>query len=325
MPRLSGLDVLGAARRLTGRVRRTPVLTSERLDDILGARIFLKAEHRQLTGSFKLRGVLNRMLQFGPSELDRGVIAGSSGNHGRALVTAAAELGTSAVVVLPSDAPEHKRAAIEAAGATVVPFDRVATDRDALVASLVLRHRRVPVPSSDDLAVIAGNGSAAVELLEDVGCLDCLVIPVGGGGVAAGTGLVARSLYPGVQVFGAEPAGADDTARSLRAGAPVPIDMPTTIADGLRHPRPGTLTFPIIRRTLRDVLVVSDVDIVAAMRLVRDCVGDIVEPSGACGLAAVVAHPRIFTGRRVGILISGGNVEPALFDQLVGGPAPAPS
>jgi threo-3-hydroxy-L-aspartate ammonia-lyase len=301
---------------LAGLVRQTPVLTDDRLDTLLNVRLFLKAEHRQYTGSFKIRGALNRMLGLTPSELGRGVIAGSSGNHGKAVAAAARHLGASAMIVIPDDAPEAKHAAIKALGAVVVAFDRAAVDRDVLVDELAGRHGYVPLPSSNDTAVLIGNGSAAAELIEQVPDLDVLVVPVGGGGLAAGCGLAAQTLAPSLRVVGVEPLGADDTARSLRAGIPVTIAAPSTIADGLRHRAPGSLTFPILQRVLYDLFVVSDEHIIAAMRLLYAILGDTVEPSGACAMAAVLAHPSFFAGQRLGVLLTGGNIDRTTFCAL---------
>jgi threonine dehydratase len=306
-------DVLAAAHRLTGLVRCTDVLASDRLDALVGARVFLKAEHRQVTGSFKARGALNAMLRL---DVARGVIAGSSGNHGKALATAAHLLGTTATVVLPDDAPTAKRRAIEQAGATVVPFDRSAWDRDELTAKLAEQHDKVIIPSSDNPDVLAGNGSAAVELLSQTEGLDAVVVPIGGGGLAAGTCLAVRALCPRIPVYAVEPADANDTFHSLRTGRRTTIPTPNTIADGLRHRTPGTVTFPILRRALRDVLLVTDADITAAMRVLRDCIGDRIEPSGACALAALLAHPATFRGQRLGVLVTGGNIDPTLFATL---------
>ncbi len=272
------IDIAAAARRIAGFTCQTPVLTSAGLDAMFGARLFFKAEHRQLTGSFKLRGVLNKLLQLTTEELARGVIAASSGNHGIALASAARSLDVTATIVLPDDAPLSKRAAIEALQARVVPFDRTRVERDALVNEIVLQTGAIVVPSSDDYDVIAGNGSAALEFIDSVPDLDSIIAPVGGGGVAAGSALAARGGAPTMSVYGAEPAIADDTIRSLRAGVPVDIPLSTTVADGLRHGRPGAVTFPILQRTVDDILPVSEEHIIAAMRLFRNEIGDILEP-----------------------------------------------
>ncbi|MBF6221748.1 threonine/serine dehydratase [Nocardia abscessus] len=295
---------------LAGAVHRTPVLTSDRLDARFGARIFFKAEHRQLTGSFKIRGVLNRLLRCTPADLAHGVVAGSSGNHGKALAFAARCLGTTATIVLPDDVSPIKQEAITALGARIVRFDRRTTERDELVAAIARRESLLIVPSSDDLDVIAGNGTAAAELLSEVPELDTLVAPVGGGGLAAGSGVAARTVTRGTLVYGAEPEQADDTIRSLRAGHPVTIASPNTVADGLRHTHPGVITFPILQRTLADVLPVREYHIRAAVDLLYATFNDAVEPSGACALAAVLAQPDRFVGQSVGILLTGGNVVP---------------
>lgn len=312
------VDVTAAARRIGGFIRRTPVLTSDSLDAMLGATLFFKAEHRQLTGSFKFRGVLNTLLQRSTEELACGVIAASSGNHGIALASAAKSFKTTATIVLPDDAPRSKRAAIESLGAAIVPFDRATTERSSVISELVSQRGGIVLPSSDDCDVIAGNGSAAIELISSVPDLDSIIAPVGGGGMAAGSALAARALAPTMSVYGAEPALADDTIRSLRAGAPVGIAPPTTIADGLRHCRPGTVTFPILQRTVEDILPVSEEQITTAMRLLYNAFGDALEPSGACAFAAVLGHPDHFAGRRIGIMLTGANIEFELFCALTG-------
>ena len=247
------------------------------------------------------------MLDYTPGELARGLVAGSSGNHGKALALAAHRMGTTATIVMPSDAPQIKRDAIAALGGCVVTFDRRTVSRDELVHAVAAQERRIIVPSSDDLAVIAGNGTATLELLEQIPRLDLVLVPVGGGGLAAGSGLAARAVAASTKVCGAEPECADDTIRSLRAGRRIRIPTPDTIADGLRHSEPGPITFPILLDTLADMFSVSEAQIEMAVVL-HDAFGEPVEPSGACGLAAVIAEPARFVGRRVGILVTGGNV-----------------
>ena len=309
-------EVDEAAARIRPWTIRTPVLSSSQLDNLLGLRLMVKAEHRQRTGSFKLRGALNHLLALDGTGRRAGVVAASSGNHGIAVAEAALVTEMTAVLVVPADVPPVKADAIRQRGARLVTFDRFTTDRDVVTAALALREGRSTVPSSDDCAVMIGCGTVALELLEQAGELDALVVPVGGGGLAAGCASVAAGLRPTLPVYGVEPAGADDTALSIRQGTRCTIAAPTTIADGLRHRCPGELTFPINQRLLHDVLLVSDETIVEAMRLLWDHFGDRVEPSGACALAGVIAHADRFRGGRVAVIASGGNVDSAHFAEV---------
>ncbi|HEY0638124.1 MAG TPA: threonine/serine dehydratase [Pseudonocardiaceae bacterium] len=310
-------DVLGAAARIRPWAVHTSLLRSPELDALLGLTLVIKAEHHQRTGSFKLRGALNRMLRLDTRERAAGVIAGSSGNHGRALAAAASLVGTTATVVMPADAPAGKLDAIRTHGAHVVTVDRLRTDRDTLTTRLAIEQGRLVVPSSDDPDVIAGAGTVALELLAEAGRLDALIVPVGGGGLAAGCAVAAAALRPGLRVYGVEPAGADDTRRSVLHGQVCTIAPPATIADGLRHRRPGRLTFPITSRLLHDILVVSDRSIADAMRLCEEHLHERIEPSAACSLAAVLSRPALFRDRHVAVVATGGNIEPTLFDHLV--------
>lgn len=308
-----------AARRLDGIAHRTPVLTSTTLDRMSGAHLMLKAENLQRTGSFKFRGAYNAIASLSPEERERGVCAFSSGNHAQAVALASSLLGTRATILMPNDAPEAKRLATEGYGARVITFDRYKDDRAALAASLSDREGLTMVHAFDNLHVMAGQGTAALELVEDAGPIDVLVVPISGGGLMAGCGTAARDLLPDVELLGVEPETADDTARSLAAGQRVRIPIPRTIADGLQADSPGELTFATNRRQVDAVVTVTDSQIVEAMRLLFERLKIVVEPSGATAIAAVLAYPERFAGRRVGIIISGGNINADSFATLIAG------
>ena len=311
-------DVKAAAARLAGVAHRTPVLTSRTLDERTGATVLLKAENLQRAGAFKFRGAYNRISQFSDEELARGVCAFSSGNHAQAVALSAALVGTPATVLMPEDAPAAKRAATEGYGATVITYDRFREDRDALAGELTRERDLVLVPPYDDELVMAGQGTAALELIEDAGPLDVLVVPMSGGGLMAGCGVAARALLPGVELIGVEPSAGDDTKRSLAAGERVRIATPRTIADGLRVDTPGALTFEVNRRQVDDVLLVDDNAIVETMAVLFERLKIVVEPSGAIALAAVLGDRERFAGRRVGVVLSGGNVGLDQFRDMVG-------
>ncbi|MEU8971072.1 threonine/serine dehydratase [Streptomyces monashensis] len=310
-------EVYQAAERIRGRVVRTPVLTLPEFDAELGAQIFLKAELHQVTGAFKIRGALNKLLSLPPDALRRGVVAASSGNHGRAVATLARDLAVPAVLVLPADAPAAKIEAVRREGARVVLYDPVHDDRDALTAAIATEEGMQILPSSDDPVVAAGHGTVALELLAVTGPLDRLVVPVGGGGLAAGCAVVAKTLYPAIEVIGVEPQAGDDTARSLRAGHRVSVPTARTLADGLRHQTPGRFTFEVNRCLLDDVVTVDDDEIAAGMGELWRQGRLVVEPSGACALAAVLARRPDPAGLRVGVVLSGGNVDEARFHRII--------
>jgi threonine dehydratase len=311
-------DVRAAARRLGGSVTRTPALPAEGWDAVTGYRVFFKCENLQRTGSFKIRGALNKVLALSPGERTRGVVAFSSGNHAQAVALAARLVGTTAVICMPRDAPAVKVEATRAHGAEVVFYDRRTDDREALARRLAAETGRVLVPPFDDPMVMAGQGTAALELLEDVGPLDALLAPVGGGGLMAGCSTVARALRPGIQVIGVEPETANDTALSLEKGERVTIPPPPTIADGVRLTTPGALTFPILRSNLAGIVLVSDDEIRAAVRAVALRARLVVEPTGAVAAAAVLAgRLPLERGARVGVILSGGNVDPGVFVDIL--------
>jgi threonine dehydratase len=312
-------DVRAAARRLHGVAHRTPVLTARTLDELTGARVFLKAENLQRAGAFKFRGAFNAVASLDPDTRRRGVATVSSGNHAQALALAARLHEIPAVILMPSDAPEGKLAATRGYGAEVIAFDRYAEDRDALLDELVAERGLEPVHPYDDPRVMAGQGTVALELLEDAGPLDLLLVPVGGGGLVAGCATAVEGLSPATRVIGVEPEAGDDTRRSLQAGERVTIPVPRTIADGQQLPTPGELTFGVVQRLVEDVVTASDAEIVATMRLLFERCKTVAEPSGACALAALL-HGRVeVAGARVGAVISGGNVAADRFSALIEG------
>lgn len=301
-------DVTTAAQRIVGLVHRTPVVTSRRIDEIVGRSVYFKCENLQRAGSFKMRGATNKLRLLSEEGISR-VVAFSSGNHAQAVALASRELGIDAVIVMASDAPRAKIEATRAYGARIVPYDRMREDREALAAELVEREERALVRPYDDAAIIAGQGTACLELLDEVADLDLVVAPVGGGGLLAGSAVAARDA--GVRVFGAEPETADDTARSLEAGARVTIDPPDTIADGARVQIPGAVTFPIVQALAEAVVRVSEAGIRQAMDLFMTRTKLVVEPTGALGLGALLEGCLPAGADRVGVIVSGGNLDPA--------------
>jgi len=311
-------DVRDAAARLAGIAHRTPVLRSRTLDRLVGAEVFLKCENFQRVGAFKFRGAYNAASRLSPERLGEGIAAYSSGNHAQAVALAARELGTTAVILMPEDAPRSKREATAGYGAEIVTYDRYSEDRTALGEALAAERGLALIPPYDHPHVIAGQGTAALELLEETGRLDLLVAPVGGGGLIAGSAIAAKGLYPDIRVVGIEPEAGDDTKRSLAEGRRVTIEVPRTIADGQALPTPGELTFSINRRLLDGVELVSDDEIRQAMRFAFERLKIVVEPSGATGLAALLAGRLGPLPGRVGVVISGGNVDAARFAELIG-------
>jgi threonine dehydratase len=312
-------DVQAAAKRLEGVAHRTPVITGRSLDEATGAgRVLLKAENLQRVGAFKFRGAFNAVAAMAPSERARGVATVSSGNHAQALSLAARLHEVPAVILMPDDAPPGKLAATRGYGAEVVLFDRYAGDREALLAELVAERGLTPVHPYDEPLVMAGQGTAALELLEDTGGIDVLLVCLGGGGLLAGCATAVKALSPDTRVIGVEPEAGDDFVRSLAAGERVRIEVPRTIADGQQLPLPGELTFPVIQRLVDEVVTVSDAEIVDAMRLLFERAKTVAEPSGASAFAALLAGRIDAAGQRVGVTISGGNVTAQRFAELVG-------
>ncbi len=318
--RLDVERVEAAARRIDGIARRTGLLTSASLDACAGAQVLLKPEIFQRTGSFKFRGALNRLLLTTPRERAAGVVTYSSGNHGAAVALAASILGALATVVVPASAVEVKLRAIRAYGADVRLYDPTHEHREEVAAEIALHRGAVLVPPFDDLEVMAGQGTLALEMLDDAGAIDAVLVPVGGGGLVAGVATAVRArLGSACRIVGVEPSGADDTRRSIAAGHRVARETVTTIADGLRAPVPGELTFEVNRRLLDDVVVVDDDDIVVAMRFCFERLKIVVEPRGAAALAALLKGSAGQLGARVGVVLSGGNVDAGHFAELVHG------
>ncbi|MDQ0989161.1 threo-3-hydroxy-L-aspartate ammonia-lyase [Streptomyces sp. V3I7] len=312
-------DVQDAAARIGPVVHRTPVLCSRTLDELVGAEVFVKCENLQRAGAFKFRGAYNAVSRLSAGQLAKGVVAYSSGNHAQAVALAARELGTTAVIVMPEDAPRSKVEATMGYGARVVTYDRYTGDRIALGEALAAEHGLTLVPPYDHPHVIAGQGTATLELIEETGDLDALLVPVGGGGLAAGSAVAATGLLPGIRVIGVEPEAGDDTKRSLEAGRRITVPVPRTIADGQAVAAPGELTFPINQRLLDDITLVDDEQIRDAMRFAFERLKTVVEPSGASGLAALLTGRIDPLPRRIGVILSGGNVGAERFAEIVQG------
>ena len=315
---LSIEDVRAAAARLRGRITRTPVLVAEALNQASGYTLYVKCENLQRAGSFKIRGALNKLLTLSEDERRRGVVAFSSGNHAQGVALAARLVGTTAVICMPSDAPALKLEATRGYGAEIVLYDRQKDDREAIARRIGSETGRLVVPPFDDYAIMAGQGTAALELFEEVPDLDALLAPVGGGGLMAGCSTVARSLSRGVQVLGVEADTANDTYLSLRKGERVTIPPPPTIADGIRLTTPGALTFPILQRNVTDVVLVDDREILEAVRMLAMHAHIVVEPTGAVGVAAALkGRLPVSKGAKVGVILSGGNIDPALLASVL--------
>jgi threonine dehydratase len=313
-------DVEAAARRIAGAAHRTPVLTSRTLDERLAARVFLKAENLQRAGAFKFRGAYNAISRLRPDERARGVLTYSSGNHAQAIALASRLLGAPATVVMPEDAPAAKRAATLGYGARIVAYDRARERREDVARRLQAEGDPVLIPPFDHADVIAGQGTAVKELLEETGPLDLLLVCCGGGGLLSGSALSARRLAPGIRIVGVEPEAGDDATRSFRTGVLQTVDNPQTIADGARTASLGALTFPLVRTLVDDMVTVTDDDLVRGMRFLWERMKVVVEPTGALGLAAALQGKVAVEGKKVGVVLSGGNVDLgqalALFERL---------
>jgi threo-3-hydroxy-L-aspartate ammonia-lyase len=307
-------DVRAAADRIATLAHRTPLLRSRTLDARVGAPVALKAENLQRAGAFKFRGACNAVAALRPD----GVCSVSSGNHAQALALAAREHGAHATILMPHDAPASKRAATEGYGAEVLEFDRYSEDRDALVRELAAERGLTLVHPYDEPLVMAGQGTVGLELAAEIEDLDVVLVPCGGGGLLSGVATAIKALRPAARIVGVEPQASDDTARSLRAGERVAVEVRPTIADGQQLPTPGERTWPVIRALVDDVVTVSDAEIVEAMRLLFERVKVVAEPSGATALAALLAGRVELRAATVGVVISGGNVDAARFASLVG-------
>ena len=302
-------DIQAAAARIWAIAHRTPVLTSRTFDAVAGASVFFKCENFQRGGAFKIRGASNFIYQIPKDQHPRGVVAFSSGNHAQAVAIAAASVGMTATIVMPTDAPKAKLAATREYGAKVMFYDRAKEDREAVGKRIAEELGATLVPPYDHPWTIAGQGTAALELLEEVPDLDAVVIPIGGGGLISGCSIASKALRPGIRIFGVEPEDGNDTYLSVRAGKRVEIPAPQTIADGLRSSRPGTLTFPIVQKLVEDIALVKDGEIREAMKFFITRMKIVVEASGAAPAAALLQHklPRELV--KVGVVLSGGNVD----------------
>lgn len=314
-------DVVDAAARLEGHAHRTPVLRSATADRRWGAEFFFKCENFQRMGAFKFRGAFNALSKFDAAQKKAGAIAFSSGNHAQAVALSARILGMPAVIVMPADAPAAKLAATREYGAEVIPYDRFTEDREAVTRKIAAERGMTLIPPYDHPDVIAGQGTAARELFEETGPLDALFVCLGGGGLTSGSALSARALSPQAKVYGVEPEAGNDGQQSLRAGHIVHIDTPKTIADGAQTQHLGEYTFGIIRRDVEDILTVGDAKLVEAMRFFAERMKMVVEPTGCLGFAAAcaMAESGALKGQRVGIIISGGNVDLARYAALLAG------
>jgi len=310
-------DIVAAAGRIAGHAHRTPVLTSRTANEELGAEIFFKAENMQRMGAFKFRGGFNALSRFNESQRKAGVVAFSSGNHAQAIALSAKLLGIPATIIMPEDAPASKIAATRGYGGNVVTYDRYKEDREAIGRKLAEEKGMTLIPPYDHADVIAGQGTAAKELFEEVGELDYFFVCLGGGGLLSGSALATRALSPKCKLFGVEPEAGNDGQQSFRSGSIVHIDTPKTIADGAQTQHLGSLTFPIIQREVDDILTVSDAELVDAMRFFASRMKIVVEPTGCLGFAAARKMKEALHGKRVGVLISGGNVDIERFAALL--------
>jgi len=311
-------DVVAAAARIAGHAHRTPVLTSRTADAATGAHFAFKCENLQRMGAFKFRGAFNALSRFDERQRRAGVVAFSSGNHAQAVSLAASLLGMPAVIVMPHDAPAAKVAATQGYGGEVVVYDRYREDREAIGRKLAEERGMTLIPPYDHADIIAGQGTAVKELIEEVGELDALFVPLGGGGLLSGSALAARALSPRCRIYGVEPEAGNDGQQSFRSGRIVTIATPRTIADGAQTLHLGELTFPIIRRDVDDVVTASDAELVDAMRFFAERMKLVVEPTGALGFAAALRMASGLKGQRVGIVISGGNVDLPRYAALLG-------
>jgi len=312
------LDLIQQARaRIAGRVHHTPVMTSRSFNQVAGREVFFKCENLQRAGAFKIRGATNKILSLTDDEKSRGVIAVSSGNHAQAVALASREAGIRSVVAIPADAPKAKIEATRNYGADIRLFDRHKDDRDAFGREIAEREGLVMVPAYDDYLIMAGQGTCGLEFLDEVPDLDCILTPCSGGGLFAGVSTAAKSLKPSINCFAVEPHTANDTQQSIRKGERIAIPPPPTIADGLRVQTPGALTFAITRANAEDVLTVTDKEITDTMRFMLLRMKLLVEPSGAAAAAAVFFKKLPDEMKRVGVVLSGGNIDSDLLAQLL--------
>jgi len=302
-------DIQAAAERTREIVCRTPVFTSRTFNALARSRVFFKCENFQRGGAFKIRGAANFILSIPKDDLSRGAVAYSSGNHGQAVAIAAEERGISATIVMPADAPALKVAATRGHGARIVTYDRATEDREAIAQRIANETGATVVPPYDHPWTITGQGTAVLELLNEIPDLDALAVPIGGGGLISGSSIVAHALRPGIRIFGVEPEQGNDTLLSLRAGHRIGVPLPETIADGLRASKPGALTFPIVQKHVEDIVLVSDSEIRDAMNFLLTRMKILVEPSGAASAAAVMRGKLPSGIPKIGVILSGGNTD----------------
>ena len=311
-------DVQSAVERLVGQAHRTPVVTSRTFDQVAGCSVFFKCENLQRAGAFKFRGAYNALSQLTPEQRQRGVVAFSSGNHAQGLALAAKVLGIPATVVMPSDAPKIKVEATRGYGGEIVLYERLTGDREAIARQLAEERGLTVIPPFDHPHIIAGQGTAALELFQDVPDLDALITPVGGGGLISGCATAAKAMRPSVRVIGVETEPANDAWQSLRTGKRVTIPVPDTIADGIRTTSLGDITFEIMRRLVDEIALVTDVDVIEAMRFMLLRMKLLAEPTGAVPVAALMARKVDgVEGKRVGVIVSGGNADPAMLLRIL--------
>ncbi|MDY4378477.1 threo-3-hydroxy-L-aspartate ammonia-lyase [Pectobacterium brasiliense] len=314
-------DVVAAAERIDGYANKTPVMTSRTVNDAFGAEVFFKCENFQRTGAFKFRGAMNALLQFTDAQKAAGVVTFSSGNHAQAIALAAKLLGIPATIVMPHDAPAIKIAATQGYGGNVVQYNRYTEDREQIGNDLAKKHGLTLIPPFDHPHVIAGQGTVVKELLEETGELDALFVCVGGGGLLAGSALSARQLSPQCLIYGVEPLAGNDGQQSLRSGHIVHIDTPQTIADGAQIQQLGRYPFALIRQNVDDILTVTDDDLVGTMRFYAERMKIVVEPTGCLSFAAARNLRESLRGKRIGIVISGGNVDISRYGAFLTGNA----
>jgi threo-3-hydroxy-L-aspartate ammonia-lyase len=314
---ISHADIKAAAERLAGVAHRTPVATSHTANERTGAQLFFKCENLQRMGAFKFRGAYNALSQFTPEQRKTGVVAFSSGNHAQAIALSARLIGMPATIVMPTDAPQMKIDATRGYGAEVQLFDRYTEDREEIGRALAQEHGMTLIPPFDHPHVMAGQGTAALELIEDAGALDVLLVCVGGGGLISGCAVATKHALPHCRVIGVEPAAGNDVQQSLRRGEIVHIDVPQTIADGAQTQAPGRLTFPVIQALVDDVLTVTDQQLVSTMRFFAERMKMVVEPTGCLAAAAALESVLDVRGKKVGVILSGGNIDVDRYAELL--------
>ena len=312
-------DIVAAAERIADYANKTPVMTSRTVNEEFGAEVFFKCENFQRMGAFKFRGAMNALRQFTPQQRAAGVVTFSSGNHAQAIALSAKLLGIPATIIMPHDAPAAKVAATKGYGGNVVIYDRYTEDREKIGQELADKHGLTLIPPYDHPHFIAGQGTATKELIEEVGPLDALFVCLGGGGLLSGSALAARHLSPDCIVYGVEPEAGNDGQQSFRSGSIVHIDTPKTIADGAQTQHLGQYTFAIIQQNVNDILTVSDTELVTAMKFIAERMKIVVEPTGCLGFAAARARKAELRGKKIGIIISGGNVDISRYGEFLAG------